>query len=462
MLNIITQSCAGRFPKIVYSKFLVSGVLVSGMFFSACSTLAVPDWVEGKSEYFTPQNYLIGHGIGYNLDVAEDNASRKITQQFKSVESTEELSSQTNIIFNQIEFEEPWLNTNSNQHHVLAFISRDKAASLIESKMLALDELTFQFFEQAKTTTDLLEQTSYIDSAISAQSRRVQLKPLLKVITNVSDLPSSYNIVRLSKVRDQLQARVNLKVKVTLDKLGELEKIIKNSLDSAGFIRNSKKSSRNTLVAELKIEESPIPKTSGELLMQGVLITSLHHDGDDSVRGQHQWTFSITAKDHKTLIQKSRENLITQLNKNLKKVIMDMMVIEYHNDDIIPNQDYRDFDMPEFNRLDTLAEDKNKNKDKPKSPTDTAIATDKAKATSDNKTSEKISESEENTNKVEQQTSKPESETTPPDTQTDAKTVKPDDTSTATGEIKTLDTNPVLDSVTVPDDPISTLPPLSN
>jgi len=336
MFRIVFRSCVCFFVIVI----------------SGCSTLSIPDWIEGESQYYIPKDYLLGHGVGGNISVAEDNASRKITQQFKQLTTSEELSSQTNIIFNQIEFEEPWLNTDTDQYHVLAFISRNKAASFILNKMLALDELTYQFFEQAKTTTDLLEQTSYIDSALNAQTRRIKLKPVLKIVNSENDIPSSYNIDRLTKIRDQLQVRINLQVDIKQEKpiVLEIDSIIKNSLDSAGFIRNENISSKNHLLVELKINESSMLQTSGEFFMQGVLTASLKHQGEKSIRGQYQWTFSLTAKNHESLMQKSRQILTTQLNANLKRVIMDMMIIEYAHEENVPDQDYVDFDMPEFNK----------------------------------------------------------------------------------------------------------------
>ncbi len=319
---------------------------------SACSTLSTPDWVENNSQYYTTKDFILGHGIAQAHTIAKESAARQITLQFKAVTASGELSSQANIIFNQIEYEEPWLNTNSNQHHVLAYISRAKVATLIQNKMLALDELTYQFFEQAKSTTDLLEQTSYIDSAINAQIRRNKLKPVLKIITNDNDIPNSYNIARLTKIRQQLQTRVNLLINISKDSLGNLDTIIKRSLDAAGFVRNEKLPSKNHLLLTLKTEESAIPETSGALLLQGILTAALQHKHDKknkTIRGEYQWTFNVTAKNRNALIQKSRKILTAQLNANLKQVIMDMMMVEYDHEEDIPDQDFRDFDMPEFN-----------------------------------------------------------------------------------------------------------------
>ncbi len=318
---------------------------------TGCSSLSVPDWVEGKSEHYTTKTYLLGRGLGQNLSDAKQSAARLIILQFKSVTTSEEQNSQANIIFNQIAYEEPWLNTDTNQHHVLAYVSRDKIATLIQNKMLSLDELTYQFFEQAKATTDLLEQTSFVNSAINAQVRRMKLNPLLKIILSEYDTPSAYNVARLSKVLEQLQKRINLKLKFKNDTLGELDTIVKRSLDQAGFIRNDKTASSNHLLIELTLDEKTLPLPSGLLSVKGTLTITLEHDGDETVRGQRQWTIDVTANDKNTLVKKSREMLTTKLNANLKDALMNMMLIDYEHehDDNLPNQDYLDFDMPEFN-----------------------------------------------------------------------------------------------------------------
>ncbi|VAW97223.1 hypothetical protein MNBD_GAMMA22-2249 [hydrothermal vent metagenome] len=316
---------------------------------SACSTLSIPDWVENNSQYYTTKDFLLGHGIAQSHAIAKESAARQITLQFKAVTASGELRSQANIVFNQIEYEEPWLNTNSKQHHVLAYISRSKVATFIQNKMLALDELTYEFFEQAKSSTDLLEQTSYVNSAINAQIRRNKLKPVLKIITNNTDIPTSYNIDRLSKVLTQLQKRINLLITISRDSLGNLNVIMKRSLDVAGFIRNEKLPSKNHLLLTLKTEES---SASGSLSLKGKLTAVLEHKHDENnktIRGKYQWTFNATASNRGTLIQKSRETLTAQINTNLKQVIMDMMMVEYDHEEDIPDQDFRDFDMPEFN-----------------------------------------------------------------------------------------------------------------
>jgi len=428
MINIVTRSCTNIF------LFLFFLGLIS---LTACTTMYVPDWVKGKSEHYTNKTYLLGHGVGQNQEVAEDNASRKITQQFKSVSETAELSSQTNIIFNQIEFEKTWLNTDTSQHHVLAYISRDKVASFIQGKMLALDELTYQFFEQAKQTDDLLEQTSYINSAINAQNRRIKLKSILEIITKEYDIQNSYNVDRLSKIRDKLLTRINLQIDISQDKLGELDTIIKNSLNKAGFVRTNSKPSQNHLLVELKLEESPIPDSAGELLMQGVLTTSIQHKGDETLRGTHQWTFNVTATNHEMLISKSRDILITQLNANLKQVIMDMMIIEYDTESVIPNQDHVDFDMPEFNQTndDNVADSKIKK-----------IETTAEKVKIDLYKGKPADTENTNTAIISDVSDKPKSIEIDTSTKPDAKPI----------------TAPIDNSTTVIDDPISTLPPLAN
>jgi len=427
MFSIVSRSC-----------FYFFVIVISG-----CSTLSIPDWVEGESQYYIPKNYLLGHGVGGNISVAEDNASRKITQQFKLLTTSEELSSQTNIIFNQIEFEEPWLNTDTGQYHVLAFISRDKAASFILNKMLALDELTYQFFEQAKNTTDLLEQTSYIDSALNAQTRRIKLKPVLKIVNSENDIPSSYNINRLTKIRDQLQVRINLQVDIKQEKpdILEIDSIIKNSLDSAGFIRNENKSSKNLLLVELKINKSSMLQTSGEFFMQGVLTASLKHQGEKSIRGQYQWPFSLTAKDHDSLIQKSRQILTTHLNTNLKRVIMDMMIIEYAHEEDVPDQDYVDFDMPEFNKPDITNNKTSSTKSnilKPESSVALPLSTEKMPGKNN-----QITNNEEKTTES---------------TQSNKQNSAPVSNTPATSNNKIPENNTIITD----DDPVSTLPPLSN
>ncbi|MFV1982274.1 MAG: hypothetical protein ACC657_01945 [Thiohalomonadales bacterium] len=446
MFRIVSRSC------IYFFVIVISG----------CSTLSIPDWVEGESQYYIPKDYLLGHGVGGNISVAEDNASRKITQQFNLLTTSEELSSQTNIIFNQIEFEEPWLNTDTDQYHVLAFISRDKAASFILNKMLALDELTYQFFEQAKNTTDLLEQTSYIDSALNAQTRRIKLKPVLKIVNSENDIPSSYNINRLTKIRDQLQVRINLQVDIKQEKPNvlEIDSIIKNSLDSAGFIRNKNISSKNHLLVELKINESPMLQTSGEFFMQGVLTASLKHQGEKSVRGQYQWTFNLTAKDHESLIQKTRQFLTTQLNTNLKRVIMDMMIIEYAHEENVPDQDYVDFDMPEFNKPKDITNSKTSstksNNLKPESSVVLPLSTEKMSGKNN-----QIKNNEEKTTESTQsnkQDSAPVSNTLSNTPAAANNTQKSSNTNPAPSNNKIPENN----SSVTDDDPISTLPPLSN
>ncbi len=424
---------------------------------SGCSTLSIPDWVEGKSEHYITKTYLLGHGLGQNVSDAEESAARLIILQFKSVTTSEEQSSQANIIFNQIEFEEPWLNTNTNQHHVLAYVSRDKIATLIQNKMLALDELTYQFFEQAKATTDLLEQTSFVNSAINAQVRRIKLKPLLKIILSEYDTPSAYNVARLTKVREQLQKRINLKLDFKSDSLGELDLIMKRSLDAAGFIRNENNRSSNHLLIELTLDEQTLPLPSGLMSMKGTLDITLNHDGDDSIRGQYQWKFDVTAKDRDTLIKKSREILTTKLNANLKKALMDMMLIDYEHehDDNLPNQDYLDFDMPEFNKPD----DNQSNQNPSKTKTDTSgTATDatpklsikkfKKTTTVTNELENKKSDSTTISNNTKNANTMPDVKSTP--------------TPSKSAQDKLYDDLELDNDILNSEDPIGSLPPLAN
>ncbi|MFV2060735.1 MAG: hypothetical protein ACC653_08615 [Gammaproteobacteria bacterium] len=416
-----------------------SSIVLLVSMITSCNTMPIPAWVENKSEHYTTTDYLLGHGIGDNQEIAEENASKKITLQFKDVASIDELDSQTKIIFNQIEFEQPWVDTDASETHVLAYISRNKAASFIYSKMLALDELTYRFFELAKKTTDLLEQTSYIDSAISAQTNRIGLKPILKIITSENDIPSEYNIKRLSKIRDQLQARINLTVEIKNAKDTpsgfDIDSVIKNSLDAAGFVRNDKKTSKNRLIVELKVTDSPKSQSSDGLFMQGVLTTTLQHTGDESDRGQYQWTFNATAKDQNSLIQKSQEILSKQLNAKLKHVLMDMMIIEYISDENIPSQDYVDIDMPEFNSNEETPPETNK----------------------ENQAQAKETTSE----------SQPTTESDPAKTEAAAIVAEPVKDAalkktTADTETQKSDSKQVEPSTIDVEDPVSTLPPLSN
>jgi len=194
---------------------------------------------------------------------------------------------------------------------------------------------------------------------------------------------------------------------------------------------------------ELKIDESPTSATSAtsaDLFVQGVLFITLQHQGDESNRGQYQWSFNATAKDHDSLIKKSQEILTTQLDKELKHVIMDMMIINYQTQENVPSQDYVDVDMPEFNANNDAAQDSNIQQ--PPKTKSTVAETKMPVKTESIKTEAPVVKVAPATETIPEKT---------PATVTDNKKAEP-----------IMDKNTVDSSTTDIEDPVSTLPPLAN
>lgn len=214
---------------------LLLAILLGG----CASADSKPDWLNGESERYPHNEYLIGSGSGDDAAIAKDRARAEIAKvfevtvrarssskervRFNSADNSEtieadlsqSLSSESNRIISGIEIADLWYDDDLNIHHALAILKRSKARRSLRQQIQSLDEATERYLGAADNESEALVGIALAANAIELQKQRADLQKSLRVVSisgrgeeprwTVAGLEAG-NRERLHKIRVAIEA----------------------------------------------------------------------------------------------------------------------------------------------------------------------------------------------------------------------------------------------------------------
>lgn len=310
---------------------------------SACSNTAIkqndqPNWLDDHSKNYPGQLYLTGQGSADNLNDAKDRAradlakqfevainehslqQQKYTQQQQGEQSTEKLQqsitrqliTQTTRTVQGIEIADNWHDKNTDKHHALAVLSRNKARQNFEQKIDQLDQQSRQKIKQAESEKDKLKKAAVVQQAIDAQLKRQTIQNALQVVDNSGrGKPEIISLAELIHARDKLISKIRFLPKTIGVQQQQLQPILSGSAASAGFQISTAEQADYTLQAKIKL--NPSLEKNRWIWLLGTLELRLIDRNNNDI-GIQRWPIKAAS----ATIEQTEQRLLSDINTILK------------------------------------------------------------------------------------------------------------------------------------------------
>ena len=213
-----------------------------------------PDWIEGKSRKYPPEQYLTGVGYGDDRKAAEDSALAAIARIFQAEihSKTSELekytqtdvkgkthssrdiridqitSVATNKALEDITIAEVWDDESENRTYALAVMDRRHAMVSIREKITAIDSDIAVMQQKSVTVSDKIERARTIRAILKSLLDREVYNTDLRIIN-----PSGTGIeppMTLFAVKQQLQAILSNEIHIGVQLEGPHNKDVRSSI----------------------------------------------------------------------------------------------------------------------------------------------------------------------------------------------------------------------------------------
>jgi len=331
-----------KFPLNVL--FVSAALLISG-----CATKSFqPEWISGDSEKYKNSQYLLGRGEASNMEEAKDRARADLAKTFKVAvsvdsedlqsyksnsaiagsgkyvaESSVKINTRTDQIIRGIQIAEIWQDPANKNHHVLAILPRQQAATSLRQQVNELDDATQASISQSKINPDLFIKIAAASKALDAQLEREGVQKALQVVDiSGRGLEPKYTSARLRADLDELLKRVRVAPKVLDSSAAGLEEIVAGALSSAGFMIETGEKPDFLLKASLILTD--VGLKDGWYWQRGNLEISMSEAASGRVRGTQRWPIKSSATDKATAIRRALNEADAILKKELGATIIGM------------------------------------------------------------------------------------------------------------------------------------------
>jgi len=213
-----------------------------------------PDWIEGKSRKYPPEQYLTGVGYGDDRKAAEDSALAAIARIFQAEihSKTSELekytqtdvkgkthssrdiridqitSVATNKALENVTIAEVWDNESENRTYALAVMDRRHAMVTIKEKIAAIDSDVAVMQQKAVTASDKIEKARILRAILKSLLNREVYNTDLRIIN-----PAGTGIeppATLFDVKQQLQYILSNEIHIGVQLEGPHNKDVRSSI----------------------------------------------------------------------------------------------------------------------------------------------------------------------------------------------------------------------------------------
>jgi hypothetical protein len=239
-----------------------AGLAVLALFLSQTSfALKAPEWMTGTSKKYPSDKYLIGVGIGSDLDAARASARAEIAKIFQtriiqsSQEITKERSAQgggdagfaaeasnelttrtsTDDVLQGTEIPETYQDTKKNSYYALAVLDKVKMRQSLSRDMADLEETVESQVALSRKTTSVIDQIRALTAALKARDSRETLLIKKRIVDTgiIPDMPLTLLRPQIVKERGEALKKV-LFVLESSDE-GNLSGIIGERITGLGF-----------------------------------------------------------------------------------------------------------------------------------------------------------------------------------------------------------------------------------
>lgn len=315
---------------------------------AACSTAkpqnAVPDWVNGTSAAFPASAYLTGRGESDNLAVAQDRAradlaktfSVDVSEQSKDVSSysqstapgntgpqnsldvSRNISTRTDAVLQGVTIADTWQDPQTHTYHVLATLSRNKAATALRQQIADLDAGTQASLASAQGSSDLFDKIAAAGQAVDAQQTRTGLQRELQVVDITGQgMAPQWPLAKLQADRAALLKQLQVSAVAEGRDADGVKKLLAGSLADAGFTVAD--AAPYTMTATL--DYTTLQPQGGWYWITGSLQVALN--GTDSrAHGVRRWDIKVSGTDPQLAQQRVMDQVSQYLQNDIQSTLL--------------------------------------------------------------------------------------------------------------------------------------------
>lgn len=326
-------------------RYLATTGLLWALLLAGCAG-GRPEWLEGRSEGYPAERFLIGQGEAATAAEARDRARADLVKVFEtrvseesresatatrlneegtvrqSTESKAErhLSTESSHLVEGVRVAEMWRDDSSGTYHALAVLDRVPAAERLRHEIAQRDMTTERELAAARGTDDLLNQIAAAVRATEALRERETIQRDLRVVDPSGiGVPSRYSLAELEADLQKLTKRLRLSVAAEGDPLGNLATLLAGAVSASGFVNVSADAADYRLTAALTLDES---LTQGWYWAKGRLEVKLT-DRRGAIRSVREWPVKASAQQPAVARQRIIGEVDRLLRAQLRPAILD-------------------------------------------------------------------------------------------------------------------------------------------
>jgi len=324
--------------------FLISLPLMLAACSSPKPQNVVPDWVAGNSAAFPASTYLTGRGESDNLAVAQDRARADLAKTFSvdvseqskdtssysqgnaggtpvsqnSLDVSRNISTRTNAVLQGVVISDTWQDPQSHSYHVLATLSRNKAATALRQQITDLDAGTQAALATAQGSSDLFEKIAAAGQAVDAQQTRIGLQRELQVVDVTGQgIAPQWPLAKLQADRTALLKQLQVSAVAEGRDADAVKKLLAGSLADAGFTVAD--ASPYTMTATL--DYTTLQPQGGWYWITGSLQVNL--SGTDSrAHGVRRWDIKVSGTDPQLAQQRVMDQVSQYLQNDIQATLL--------------------------------------------------------------------------------------------------------------------------------------------
>lgn len=240
-------------------KLLLACVCMCGIALNAVAADKTPDWINGTSNKYPADSFIIGVGIADTVDAARSAARAEIAKVFKarvaqsaqetakerstydgktsgSVEAQMTTKVSTDEILQGVEIAETWTNPKNRTQYALAVLNKVKLRTSLAQDLLDAEETVAAQIKSADAAASVIDKIRALTAALAAMDKKTEIGMKKRVVDPVAvpDVDAGTNRVKLVKQREAAMNKLRFVVFVEND-TNNIKSTVGKSLTSAGF-----------------------------------------------------------------------------------------------------------------------------------------------------------------------------------------------------------------------------------
>ncbi|MGB0910384.1 MAG: LPP20 family lipoprotein [Nitrospirales bacterium] len=232
-----------------------------------CSFLGgqpMPDWIEGRSQQFPREQYLVGRGEADSRESAEQRAyaaiarifSARVKAQLRDSEvytqwdredqtttnrqlSLDHLTQvSTEKVLEDVQVLDAWYQSEDERYFALAGLNRAKAERVLVERISEYDRAIEVNLEDGRNSTDVLAKIRGLKRALRDLRRRKIVNADLQIVRLTGEgARASYSVADIQReLHDYLLTDVRIDVKIAGEQQLQIQQAVREGLKREGFV----------------------------------------------------------------------------------------------------------------------------------------------------------------------------------------------------------------------------------